>query len=349
MLQLAWAFNWHLLADDGRPVVSFSGPTPGQWYNTDQSIGISVVDTGGGEPASGVAGFSDAWNVDPGDPTSEATPGAGNSFYSGPEFVNSTSGSLDLAAEGQGCNTVEVEAWDNMGLQSGDVTDGPLCYDTVPPTIKTAPTVVLRNRVGPVTSTVPVTVSWKGTDATSGVNHYTLYQSEDGASFTLLTTTSGASDNLNLAPGHTYRFEVTATDNAGNTSTFKAGKTYTLTLLQENSSAIHYSTGWKRQALTGANGGDVEYATAAGKTATLSFSGIEVAWMSTKGASYGSASVKLDAKAAKTVSTNGTATKTAEIVDVIKGASGAHTLLITVAGTAGHPRIDIDAFVVLST
>ena len=84
MLQLAWAFNWHLLADDGRPGVTFSGPNPAHWYNTDQTVGINVADTGGSFPASGVAGFSDAWNVDPGDPTSEATPGAGNSFYSGP-------------------------------------------------------------------------------------------------------------------------------------------------------------------------------------------------------------------------------------------------------------------------
>jgi kumamolisin len=349
MLQLAWAFNWHLMADDGRPTVTFSGPTPGVWYNTDQSIGVSVADTGGGFPPSGVAGFSDAWNVDPGDPTSEATPGAGNSFYDGPEFVNATSDSLDLAAEGQGCNTVDVEAWDNMGLQSGDVTDGPLCYDSVPPTITSAPKVALRNHIGPVTSTVPVTVSWKGTDATSGVNHYSLYQSENGNTFTLVTSTTSASFNLNLAPGNSYRYEVSATDNAGNTSSFKAGKTYSLTLLQENSSSIHYSTGWTRQALTGANGGDVKYATVAGKTATLSFSGLEVAWVSTKGATYGSASVKLDAQAAKTVNTNGTATKPAEIVDVIKGTSGAHTLLITVIGTAGHPRIDIDAFIVLST
>ena len=154
MLQLAWAFNWHLLADDGRPSVGFTGPTPGVWYNTDQTIGINVTDTGGGFPASGMAGFSDAWNLDPGDPFSEATPGSGNSFYNGPEFVNATTGSLDLAAEGQGCNTVNVESWDNMGLQSGDATDGPLCYDSVKPTITSAarsrdPVVAFTNS-GPV-------------------------------------------------------------------------------------------------------------------------------------------------------------------------------------------------------
>src|SRR5215469_8272648 len=255
MLQLAWAMNWHLLADDGRPTVSFSGPATGQWYNTDQTVGISVTATGGPAPASGVAGFSAAWDVDPGDLLSQATPGSGDPFYDGPEFVNATSGSLDLSAAGQGCHTANVEAWDNMGFQSGDATYGSLCFDSVPPAITHAPVVTLRNHVGPIGSTVPVTIKWSGTDATSGVNHFTLYQSKDGGAFSQIATTAGASLTLKIAPGHTYRYEVTATDNAGNTSGAAAGVTYKLSLFQENSTAIKYSAGWKRQKLTGANGG----------------------------------------------------------------------------------------------
>jgi pro-kumamolisin-like protein len=347
MLQLAWAFNWHLLADDGRPDVTFSGPTPGVWYNTDQTVGINVADTGGGAPASGVAGFSDAWNTDPGDPLSEATPGAGNSFYNGPEFKNATSGTLDLAAEGQGCHTVNVESWDNMGFQSGDVTDGPLCYDSVPPAITAAPTVKLQNHAG-IGSAVPVTVSWSGTDATSGVNHYTLYQSKDGGAYTQVATTTTGSDALNVAPGHSYQYEVTGTDNAGNTSSAKAGSVYKLSLVQENASSVKYSTGWKRQSLSGASGGHVDYATAAGKTATLSFSGIQAAWVSTLGPTRGSASVKLDSGAATTISTHASSPKTAQIVDVVSGSSGSHKLVVKVLGTSGHPRVDVDAFIVLA-
>ena len=348
MLQLAWAFNWHLLADDGRPTVSFSGPAPDVWYRTDQTVGINVVDTGGGFPASGVAGFSDAWNVAPSDPTTEATPGAGNSFYSGPEFVNATSGSLDLAAEGQGCNTVDVEAWDNMGLQSGDATDGPLCYDSVAPNISKAPAVKLKDHVG-IGSTVPLSIRWKGSDATSGVNHYTLYQSTDGGAYTEVGTTTSASDVVDVAPGHTYQYEVTGTDNAGNTSAAEAGKAYTLSLIQESAKSIKYSSGWKSQALTGASGGKVEYASKASKTATLTFTGSQVAWVSTQGPTRGSATVKLDSGGAKTINTNASSPATAEVVDVLSGKSGSHTLVIDVLGTSGHPRVDVDAFVVLST
>jgi hypothetical protein len=349
MLQLAWAFNWHLLADDGRPEVTFSGPTPGTWYRTDQAVGINVADTGGGFPASGVAGFSDEWNADPGDPTSEATPGAGNSFYSGPEFANATSGTLDLAAEGQGCHTVNVESWDNMGLQSGDVTDGPLCYDSVPPKITKKPVVSLLNNVGPVGSTVPVKVTWSGTDATSGVNHYTLYQSKDGGAFTKVATTTTGSSQRSIAPGHTYQFKVTATDNAGNTSAGALGTVYKLTAYQENANGITYSTGWTRQKLTGADGGYVDYATAAGKTATLSFSGTQVAWVSTEGSTRGSATVKLDSGTAKTISTHTTSVKSAHIVDLVTAKAGSHKLVIKVLGTSGHPRVDVDAFIVLSS
>ncbi len=348
MLQLAWAINWHTLADDGRPGVTFSGPSPHVWYHTDQTVGITVADTGGGKPASGVAGFSAAWDTDPGDPASEATPGSGNSFYDGPEFVNATTTTLDLAAEGQGCDTVNVQSWDNMGLQSGDITDGPLCYDSVPPKITAKPAVTLKDQAGPVRSTVPVTVHWSGTDATSGVKHYALYQSKDGGAYTHVATTTATSVVRNLAPGHSYKFQVTATDNAGNTSAAKAGSTYKLSLLQENSRAIKYSDGWKHQKVTGASAGSVEYATTAGKTATLTFSGAQVAWVSTENAKQGSASVKLGSGSAATLSTHASSTKTAEIVDVLHTAAGPHKLVVTVLGTPGHPRIDIDAFIVLT-
>ncbi len=349
MLQLAWAFNWHLLADDGQGGTMRSpGRHPGSWYRTDQTVGISVADTGGGFPAGGVAGFSDAWNTDPGDPTAEATPGAGNSFYSGPQFPNATSGSLDLAAEGQGCDTVNVESWDNMGLQSGDQTDGPLCFDSVAPNITAAPAVSLLGAVGPIHSTVPVSVTWAGNDATSGINHYTLFQSKDGGSFTQVATSTTASKKISIAPGHTYQFKVTGTDNAGNTSAGKSGSTYKLSLLQENAAAIKYSSGWTRQKLTGANGGSVDFATAAGKTATLSFTGIQAAWVSTQGPTRGSASIQRDSQPKATVNTHTSTPKTAEIVHVVHGPSGSHKLLIKVLGTAGHPRIDIDAFIVLA-
>jgi len=182
MLQMAWAFNWWSVAEAGNPFVTFVGPAVSHWYNTDQTVNFTVTDTGsGGFPASGVAGYSDAWDVDPGNPTSELTPGCCNPFYDGPAVANGTSGSLDFVGSGlgQGCHTVNVEAWDNMGLPSGDATYGPLCYDTIAPAT-TASSAPLANAAGwnntSVTETLSASDPGSGTGTGSGVlnTHYSI-------------------------------------------------------------------------------------------------------------------------------------------------------------------------------
>ena len=93
--------NSYFLGDFAAPTVTFSGPATGVYYNTDKTINFTVTDTGSdGLAATGVAGFSQAWDSAFSDPTTEPNGGVGNSFYSGPEYPNQTSGSFDLAAAG---------------------------------------------------------------------------------------------------------------------------------------------------------------------------------------------------------------------------------------------------------
>jgi Pro-kumamolisin, activation domain/Bacterial Ig-like domain (group 3) len=139
MFELAWAINTYQAGDFGAPVVSFSGPLANHWYNSDQVVSWTVADTSSdGLPPTGVAGFSQAWDSDPGDVFSEPTPGSGNSFYSGPQYPNATSGCLDFAGAscagsvGQGWHTVNVRAWDNTGF-TANYTYGPVGYDTITP------------------------------------------------------------------------------------------------------------------------------------------------------------------------------------------------------------------------
>jgi photosystem II stability/assembly factor-like uncharacterized protein len=139
-LQLAWAINTYRAGDFGGPSVNFSGPATGAWYNNDQTVSWTISDTSGnGNPVTGVAGMSQAWDFDPGDVSSEATPGSGNSFYSGPQFPNATTGCLELigglgcaAGAGQGWHYAYVRAWDNTGAGSLRFY-GPIGLDTIPP------------------------------------------------------------------------------------------------------------------------------------------------------------------------------------------------------------------------
>lgn len=227
-LQLAWAINFDLVGDFGVPMANFSGPALNKWYNNNQVVSWSIYDTAEpGKEITGVAGFSQAWDTDPGgDPTSAMSPGSGNSFYSGPQFPNKTSGCLDFAgsscsaAVGQGWHTVNVRAWDNTGIPNY-FHYGPIGYDTVPP-----------QTTGQASTANPAQITLTATDATSGVAG-TVYQLDGGP-----TTTYGGPFLVSAPGGHVLTFH--STDVAGNvesneTLTFAVGaNTPTITLVTNN-------------------------------------------------------------------------------------------------------------------
>jgi len=186
MLQLAWAMNWYISGSDGAPSIAFGGPAINTWYNTDQLVDWDVIDNVGdvGGSPTGIAGFTQGWDSIPTDSTSEATPGTGDSFYSGPQHVNATFGCTDLSGAlcaggvSQGCHTVYVEAWNNMGIPSGVQSYGPICYDTVPPVT----TLALGGTLNGPLYISPVTVRLSATDGGSGVK--AIYYQLDGGSST---------------------------------------------------------------------------------------------------------------------------------------------------------------------
>jgi len=257
----------------------------------------------------------------------------------------SASSSLILPS-GDGPKTVLAQFRNGAGAISAVVSDS-IVLDQAAPTITKAPApAFVKGKALGVTS-APIKVSWNGADNLSGINHYDLQESVDGGSFATVATQGATTKILNLDPGHSYRFRVRATDNAGNVSGFSAGSTFTLSAYQETSGSIAYSGGWRREALAGAYGGSVKFSTAAGKTADFTYTGKQVAWVSTMGSDRGSADITVDGGSLVTVNTNSASTKTAVIVYATKK-SGTHTVRVSNDGTAGQSRIDIDAFLVIS-
>ena len=100
-LQLSWAISTYLAGAFNTPTVTFSGPPVSTgsytWYNTDQTVSWTVTPTACcSYPVTGVAGYSAAWDATSAiQPLQGSTQGTGNSFYSGPQSTNATSGSLD--------------------------------------------------------------------------------------------------------------------------------------------------------------------------------------------------------------------------------------------------------------
>ena len=74
-----------------------------------------------------------------------------------------------------------------------------------------------------------IVLSWLGTDTGSGVAHYTVYVSEnDGDYFPWLLQTGETSGKFDGKKGKTYNFFVIATDNVGNSESFKANAELTV-------------------------------------------------------------------------------------------------------------------------
>jgi hypothetical protein len=120
------------------------------------------------------------------------------------------------------------------------------------------------------------------------------------------------------------------------------------TATQDKASAVRYSTGWRRVTSSAASGGTVTWATATGATATFRFTGTSIAILGPIGSSRGAAKVSIDGTAAGSLTEYAASGRSRQVVYTrTLATAGPHTIQIRVAGTRGHPRVDLDAFVVV--
>jgi beta-N-acetylhexosaminidase len=196
-------------------------------------------------------------------------------------------------------------------------------------------------------TTTPITTGWSASDP-CGISQYTLLRRTNGGTWTTQSLPSGLSTSISqsLAFGSTYRFVVRAADGAGNTSGWHYGPTFEPVLTQQSSSSIVYAGTWHAVANGYASGGTLAYSTATNAAARFTFTGQAVSWVAYRGPDRGSAKVYVDGVYRATVNLY-SATYLARQVMYATGwtANGSHSITIVNLGTAGHSRVDVDAFV----
>ena len=220
--------------------------------------------------------------------------------------------------------------------------------DTTSPTVSTP---VQQPGLGTqVGATVTVNERWTATDV-SGIAAYSVWVSTNGGTWTQVTlpTPTTTTRNFALTPGASYRFAVSAKDGAGNWSAYAYGPTFVVSVKDDNNAAISYNGGtWTRSAWTPAYGGAQVRSTSTNAYARFTFTGRNVAWVAPTSTIGGQAFVYVDGVYKATVNLNATTTTARKQVWRWNwSASGSHTIDVQVAGTAGHPQVDIDAFVVI--
>ena len=230
--------------------------------------------------------------------------------------------------------------------------------DTMPPAVQ-PPQQGLTMGAALGTTTIPTKLTWAATDDQSGIAGYELQQSVNGGAFARvgLASATSTAKTLQLNPGSTYQFRVRATDGADNTSAWSTGPAFTVETQQEDSAEILYEGSWAQQGSTSAYGGALRYANTKSSAAQLTFTGRNVAWVSTRGPNMGRATISVDGVVVKTVDLYSSTTLPRSMIfsrvfdQSTSGSPESHTIRVQALGTknsaSSGTRVEVDAFVVL--
>jgi subtilisin family serine protease len=202
----------------------------------------------------------------------------------------------------------------------------------------------------PTASTAPIRVAWpRATDPSGVISAYEVQRSVDGGSWTTVATLSGQTLAwaTSGSTGHSYTFRVRATDGRGLVSSQVTSAAIAPRLLSQTSSAVRYAGNWYSHSSAYAIGGSTRRTKAKGASATLTFTGRQVAWVGPKGRGRGKVKVYLDGVYVTTISQWASDFSSRRVLFARTFASGGtHTLTLVNKATAGHPRAEIDAFIV---
>jgi hypothetical protein len=260
-----------------------------------------------------------------------------------------------------GCKTGTVAIYINAGV----VVDGSLNVGPAGPI--RAPTVTIDGSLPKATTPRPglrtglalegastsqrllARVSWSGSDSGSGVASYEVGRSYDGGAYTTIATGVTATFlDTTLNPGHAYKFRVRARDKAGNVGAWVSTYTWRPALIQNSNSALKYTGSWAGSSNAAASGGSIRSSSTAGASVSYKFTGRAVAVVVTRSELGGQVKVYVDGAYVTTVDTHADSTAYRQIV-FSRGWSSykTHTVKLVVVGTAGHPKVALDAFEVI--
>ena len=150
--------------------------------------------------------------------------------------------------------------------------------------------------------------------------------------------------------GRAYEIRVRARDAAGNYSTWvPVSAPYTAVVVQDSSPSMQTRSGaWFRATGTALSGGSMLSSRSRAHWITRTFTGRAVSWVGVYGPLRGKAEVWVDGALATTVNLYRSGTYNRRVVfSKAWRTSGEHTIKIVVVGTVNHPRVDLDALVVL--
>lgn len=248
------------------------------------------------------------------------------------------------------CTSTTVGSKDQRGVPRPSACDiGAVEHERTDPSMTSAPKVGIGGGYAVVGAKLPVRVTFGASDGStgSGVKRYSLSLSTNGGSWTSVNTSIAVREwPVALALNSTYRFRVRAVDFDGNVSSWSYGPTFKTRLVGDTSSSITYSSGWKTRSSVEDLGGSSHYATTAGRSVRITFTGRAIALVGFRTTSTTSVKVYVDGTYVGTASTSGDGSYKAITWTRRWSTSATRTIRLVVASAAA-PSVYVDAFAIL--
>ena len=195
---------------------------------------------------------------------------------------------------------------------------------------------------------IPIRIHWRAAAAATDIRRYELAASTDGDAYTPETLPWDVIDDVigTYTPGIAVnQVAITATDCSGNSST-STSAAFVARAAQENKAA--YRGAWSTGTSSRYYGGHTRHAQAAGARAAYTFSARSIALVSDLGPGSGKAAISIDGRRVAVINLHSSAARYREVVFAKQFSDQTrHRISVTVLGTAGHPRVDIDAFLTI--
>ncbi len=202
----------------------------------------------------------------------------------------------------------------------------------------------------PSSSVAPIRVSWpKATEPSGVISVYEVERSVDGGSWSNVATLGGQTLSYLTrgSNGHSYAFRVRAIDGRGLVGARVTSWTIAPQVLSQSNPSVHYAGDWNVHHSDTAIGGTTRRTSVKGASATLTFIGRQVAWVGPRGPRRGKVKVYIDGSYVTTVNQHSSTSTSRHVLFTRRlGSGGSHTLKLVNLATSGHPRAEIDAFIV---
>jgi spore germination protein YaaH len=372
--------NWQSFAPSATPVAWSAGATPdgtwtisarwrdaaGNWSSITTTslaldrtgpLGSLIIDGGAPAtsasqvtltaPASDISGVAEVLISNKPDAVGGVLSGA-TSFAPDAIIDWSLPGADTPQGAAEGAHTIYAQWRDGAGHWS-NVAAATIVVDRTAPVVTAVQPGLARGGQLPTSGWVPILGSWLSSDLASGVASARVELVRQGDSWQPDGGVEGISPQSGqVDQASAWQLLVSATDDAGNASNPVASDPFKARVVQETDATIRYSGTWRTARPTGASGGATRFATARGATATLTFTGRAAAWVAPLGYRKGKAKVFIDGVLVATVDLRSAAKARILVFSRTWSTVGTHTLRIKVLGTANRPRIDVDAFAILT-